>query len=75
MFNLLACNHDGMLVGIVRHWFFGLRRHGHQAAAKESNNATGDSNNMLRRAALCPRAKRVIFMFMAGAPSHVDTFD
>ncbi|MBI3862978.1 MAG: DUF1501 domain-containing protein [Planctomycetia bacterium] len=22
-----------------------------------------------------PRAKRVIFMFMAGAPSHVDTFD
>ena len=22
-----------------------------------------------------PRAKRIIFMFMAGAPSHVDTFD
>ena len=22
-----------------------------------------------------PRAKRVIFLFMAGGPSHVDTFD
>jgi hypothetical protein len=39
--------------------------------------STPDPNNLL--AAKPPhfkaRAKRVIFMFMAGAPSHVDTFD
>jgi hypothetical protein len=27
------------------------------------------------RTAIAPRAKRVIFLFMNGAPSHVDTFD
>src|SRR5579872_4759933 len=39
--------------------------------------AASDSNNMLAAKAphFTPRAKRVIFMFMAGAPSHVDTFD
>lgn len=39
--------------------------------------ATPDSNNILSAKAphFTARAKRVIFMFMAGAPSHVDTFD
>ncbi len=48
-----------------------------RAAAKESISPDKEVNNML--AAKAPhfpaRAKRVIFMFMAGAPSHVDTFD
>ena len=34
------------------------------------------SNSLLAKTALFPqRAKRVIFIFMAGGPSHVDTFD
>src|SRR5882724_2633745 len=39
--------------------------------------ATPDANNLLaaKPPHFTPRAKRVIFMFMAGAPSHVDTFD
>jgi hypothetical protein len=39
--------------------------------------ATTDPNNLLAAKSphFAPRAKRVIFMFMAGAPSHVDTFD
>jgi len=39
--------------------------------------AAADSNNPLapRPAHFKPRAKRVIFMFMVGGPSHVDTFD
>src|SRR5436853_1606129 len=48
-----------------------------RAAAKESTSAAKESNNMLAAKAphFAARAKRVIFMFMAGAPSHVDTFD
>jgi hypothetical protein len=46
-------------------------------AGLSARRATADSTNPL--AAKPPhfpaRAKRVIFMFMAGAPSHVDTFD
>ena len=39
--------------------------------------AAPDSNNPLspKQPHFAPRAKRVIFMFMQGAPSHVDTFD
>ena len=34
------------------------------------------SNSLVPKTALFPqRAKRVIFIFMAGGPSHVDTFD
>ena len=33
-------------------------------------------NSLLPKTSLFPqRAKRVIFIFMAGGPSHVDTFD
>jgi hypothetical protein len=46
-------------------------------AARESNGATSDSNNPLvpKEPHFTPRAKRVIFMFMQGGPSHVDMFD
>ncbi|MBS0263689.1 MAG: DUF1501 domain-containing protein [Planctomycetes bacterium] len=39
--------------------------------------AADSGNNLLAPKAphFTPKAKRVIFMFMAGAPSHVDTFD
>src|SRR5258708_27114205 len=40
-----------------------------RAAAKESNNLLA-----AKAPHFVPRAKRVIFMFMAGAPSPVDTF-
>ena len=33
------------------------------------------SNGILTGLQFAPKAKRVIFMFMQGAPSHVDTFD
>jgi hypothetical protein len=41
-----------------------------QALASESPNAL-----LPKKPHFTPRAKRVIFLFMAGAPSHVDTFD
>jgi hypothetical protein len=41
-----------------------------RAAASESNNPLAAKPPHFK-----PRAKRVIFMFMGGAPSHVDTFD
>ena len=37
---------------------------------------TGEANPLQARAPHClPRAKRVIFLFMHGGPSHLDTFD
>jgi uncharacterized protein DUF1501 len=49
----------------------------HSLAARESRAATSDSNNPLapREPHFTPRAKRVIFMFMQGGPSHVDMLD
>jgi hypothetical protein len=41
-----------------------------RAAASESSNPLAAKPPHFK-----PRAKRVIFMFMGGAPSHVDTFD
>jgi hypothetical protein len=45
--------------------------------ARDSRGATSDSNNPLspREPHFAPRAKRVIFMFMQGGPSHVDMLD
>jgi hypothetical protein len=42
-----------------------------------SERATAESSNPLapKSPHFAPRAKRVIFLFMQGAPSHVDTFD
>ena len=46
-------------------------------AARDSRGATSDSSNPLspREPHFTPRAKRVIFMFMQGGPSHVDMLD
>ena len=39
------------------------------------NSASGASSGMVNQLHLPAKAKRVIFLFMNGAPSHVDTFD
>ena len=44
------------------------------AASAEHRPATTGSPTA-QRAHLRPRAKRVIFLFMKGGPSHIDTFD
>lgn len=44
-------------------------------AAERSLTANAASPLMAKRPHLSPRAKRVIFLFMKGGPSHVDTFD
>ena len=41
-----------------------------QAAA-----STGPATLLQRQPMFVPRAKRVIFIFMAGGPSHVDSYD
>ena len=41
-----------------------------QAAA-----STGPATLLQRQPMFAPRAKRVIFIFMAGGPSHVDSYD
>ena len=39
-------------------------------------NAIAASDSLLEsQRNFCPRAKRVIFLFLNGAPSHIDTFD
>jgi hypothetical protein len=50
---------------------------GYVALADLCAKAAADANNPLapKSPHFKPRAKRVIFLFMGGAPSHVDTFD
>ncbi len=49
---------------------------GYLALAGLTNSTAAASNPLAPRAGhLPPRAKRVIFLFMQGGPSHVDTFD
>ena len=44
--------------------------------AEETARAQDSANPLAQRAPqLPPRARRVIFLFMKGGPSHVDTFD
>src|SRR5262245_42204720 len=46
------------------------------AAAAESTTPRASDDPLAPKAPhFAPRAKRVIFLFMRGAPSHVDTFD
>ncbi|MEC7497692.1 MAG: DUF1501 domain-containing protein [Planctomycetota bacterium] len=45
------------------------------AASVDGGNATGKDPLAPRSPHFVPRAKRVIFLFMKGGPSHVDTFD
>ncbi len=42
---------------------------------QESQAEVRDSPQAARQPLLVPRAKRVVFLFMKGGPSHVDTFD
>ncbi len=43
--------------------------------ARASASESGGNMLLAKAPHFTPRAKRVIFMFMGGAPSHVDTFD
>ena len=43
--------------------------------AEEGRTDAGDNPLQVRPPHFAPRAKRVIFLFMKGGPSHVDTFD
>jgi hypothetical protein len=45
-----------------------------RAAASPAGGASGDASR-LAAPHFAPRAKRVIFLFMSGGPSHVDLFD
>ncbi|HTU25783.1 MAG TPA: DUF1501 domain-containing protein [Pirellulales bacterium] len=56
---------------------FGYLALANLAAQANTAGSTGDPNNPLapRAPHFTPRAQRVIFLFMQGAPSHVDTFD
>ena len=45
------------------------------AASVDGGNATGKDPLAPQSPHFVPRAKRVIFLFMKGGPSHVDTFD
>lgn len=44
-------------------------------AALLDEQASGDSSSSSPRPHHSPRARRVIFLFMSGGPSHLDTFD
>lgn len=46
-----------------------------QAAAAETTKASGRISVAEQRPMFAPRVKRVIFIFMQGGPSHVDSFD
>ena len=54
----------------LRFWLPGAGELVRSAAASESPNPLAAKSPHFK-----PRAKRVIFLFMGGAPSHVDTFD
>lgn len=46
-----------------------------EAAAKEATSQAAINPLLPKAPHFAPRAKRVIFLYMRGAPSHVDTFD
>lgn len=62
----------------TRRQFFGRTAKGVGAAAMAAlcdRPAAADSGGALGAGHFTPRAKRVIWLFMAGAPSHLDTLD
>jgi hypothetical protein len=62
----------------TRRQFFGHQAKGLGAAALTSllgQQADGATSTALQQQHFPARAKRVIWLFMAGAPSHLDTFD
>src|SRR2546425_2922391 len=74
---------------LTRRWFFRqcgvglgtmalaslLGRDGLRAASTDSTNSTVSHPLAPRLPHFAPRAKQVIYLFMAGAPSHLDLFD
>ena len=68
---------------ITRRWFFKDCGVGLGSAAlysllnaEAARGATGSSDGLAARAShFVPKAKRVIYLFMAGAPSHLELFD
>ena len=62
----------------TRRQFFGRAGKGLGMAALASllgQQAAGETTGVLGQTHFAPRAKRVIWLFMAGAPSQLDTFD
>jgi hypothetical protein len=57
--------------------FGGLAASALMASESRAESVQPDSANSLteRTAMFAPRAKRIIFIFMQGGPSHIDTFD
>lgn len=51
------------------------RAEAHKAAAQQSAGRTKADPLLPKTPHFKPRAKRMVFMFMKGGPSHVDTFD
>src|SRR4051794_34138295 len=78
---MMSC-HDHLYRGldgktISRRWFFeqcgiGL---GAMALQQLAAGATPDNPLAPKKPHFAPKAKRVIFLFMAGAPSHLELFD
>lgn len=74
---------DAIALDVRRRWFFkecGVGLAGIAAsylASKELSASAAASNNPLapREPHFAPKAKRVIYMFNAGAPSHLELFD
>ena len=46
-----------------------------QTESLADNSALVETGGVIRKLHVPPRAKRIIFLFMAGGPSHVDLFD
>ena len=59
-----------------RRAFLGTAGNSFGAAALTAMMAKGDTNSLPHPALrLAPKAKRVIYMFQSGGPSHIDLFD
>jgi hypothetical protein len=80
--NILRQSTDEIRRAICRRWFFqqcGIGLGGIAASwlmARDAAAATHRENPLVQRAPhFPPKVKRVIFMFQAGAPSHLELFD
>jgi len=63
-----ACGFGGLALA-------GLCADGSTAAKRNTSGSPNNNPLSVKPTHLLPRAKRVIFLFMQGGPSHVDTFD